>query len=103
MCSSDLTCTDGHALEYVVHEYTVAAAVDPDTMVITECTADARVLPWVECPQALGSAERLVGWSVDDVRPESRTALVGPSTCTHLNDVLRGLEDVHWLTDLLPS
>ena len=31
------------------------------------------------------------------------TALVGPSTCTHLNDVLRGLEDVHWLTDLLPS
>jgi hypothetical protein len=97
------TCTDGHALEYVVHEYTVAVAVDPDSMVITECSAEARVLPWVECPQALGSADRLVGWSVDDIRPESRTALVGPSTCTHLNDVLRGLEDVHWLTDLLPT
>jgi hypothetical protein len=97
------TCTDGRAREHVVHEYTLAAAVDPQAMVITACTAEARVLPWLECPQALGSAERVVGWSVDDIRPESRTALVGPSTCTHLNDVLRGLEDVHWLADLLPS
>jgi hypothetical protein len=97
------TCTDGQADETVVHEYTVAATVDPDTMVITACTADARVLPWVECPQAVGSAGRLVGWKVDDLRPEARTKLVGPSTCTHLNDVLRGLEDVHWLTDLIPS
>jgi hypothetical protein len=96
------TCTDGQANETVVHEYTVDAAVDPDTMVITSCTAEARVLPWVECPQAVGSAARLVGWNVDGLRPEARTKLVGPSTCTHLNDVLRGLEDVHWLTDLLP-
>jgi hypothetical protein len=97
------TCTDGDANESVVHEYTVETVVDPDTMVITACTAEARVLPWVECPQAVGSAGRLVGWVVDDLRPEARTKLVGPSTCTHLNDVLRGLEDVHWLTDLLPS
>jgi hypothetical protein len=97
------TCTDGRARETVVHEYTVDTTVEPGTMVITACTAEARVLPWVECPQAVGSAERLVGWKVDDLRPEARTKLVGPSTCTHLNDVLRGLEDVHWLTDLLPS
>ncbi len=97
------TCTDGGAHEYVVHEYTLDAEVDPDTMVITACHADARVLPWTECPQALGSAGRVVGWKVDDLRPEARTQLVGPSTCTHLNDVLRGLEDVHWLTDLLPQ
>jgi hypothetical protein len=96
------TCTDGDANETVVHEYTVDTVVDPDTMVITACTATARVLPWVECPQAVGSSERLVGWKVDDLRPEARTKLVGPSTCTHLNDVLRGLEDVHWLTDLVP-
>ena len=57
------TCTDGEANETVVHEYTVATTVDPDTMVITACDAEARVLPWVECPQAVGSAERLVGWS----------------------------------------
>jgi len=97
------TCTDGDANETVVHEYTVATTVDPDTMVITACAADARVLPWTECPQAVASAGRLVGWSVDDLRPEARAQLVGPSTCTHLNDVLRGLEDVHWLTNLLPT
>jgi hypothetical protein len=97
------TCTDGDAQETVVHEYTVAAAVDADTMVVVDCRAQARVLPWVECPQAVGSASRLVGWKVDDLRPEARTQLVGPSTCTHLNDVLRGLEDLHWLADLLPD
>ena len=97
------SCSDGEANETVVHEYTVAVTVDPDTMVITECSAEPRVLPWAECPQAIGSAGRLVGWVVDDLRPEARTKLVGPSTCTHLNDVLRGLEDVHWLADLLPS
>ena len=91
------------AIETVVHEYTVDVTVDPDTMVITHCDAQARVLPWLECPQAVGSSHRLEGWKVDDIRPEARTKLVGPSTCTHLNDVLRGLEDVHWLTDLLPS
>lgn len=96
------TCTDGDARETVVHEYTVDATVDPAAMVITACAARAKVLPWVECPQAIGSADRLVGWHVDELRPEARTQLVGPSTCTHLNDVLRGLEDVHWLTDLLP-
>jgi hypothetical protein len=97
------TCTEGDARETVVHEYTVDTTVDPDTMVITACTAQARVLPWVECPQAVGSTDRVVGWVVDDLRPEARTKLVGPTTCTHLNDVLRGLEDVHWLTDLIPA
>jgi hypothetical protein len=97
------TCTDGDANETVVHEYTVDTVVDADTMVITACSAAARVLPWVECPQAVGSSEWLAGWKVDDLRPKARTKLVGPSTCTHLNDVLRGLEDVHWLADLLPA
>ena len=61
----------------------------------------ARVLPWRECPQAIGSAGRIVGVRVGDLRPEVRTQLVGPSTCTHLNDVLRGLEDVEWLSGAL--
>jgi hypothetical protein len=97
------TCTDGDAHETVVHEYTVDAVVDADTMTVVDCDAQARVLPWIECPQAVASASRLVGWKVDDLRPEARTQLVGPSTCTHLNDVLRGLEDVHRLSDLLPA
>jgi len=87
--------------ETAVHEYTVAATVEPGTMTFLTCSADPRVLPWRECPEAVGSAGRLVGMSVRDLRPEVRTQLVGPSTCTHLNDVLRGLEDVAWLTDQL--
>lgn len=84
--------------ETVVHEYTLEAAVDPVTMTFVMCTATPRVLPWRECPEAIGSAGRLVGLPVLGLRPEVRTRLVGPSTCTHLNDVLRGLEDVDWLT-----
>jgi hypothetical protein len=88
--------------ETAVHEYTVETTVDPETMTVVACDAVPRVLPWRECPQAVGSAGRIVGMPVLDLRPEVRTQLVGPSTCTHLNDVLRGLEDVDWLTRLLP-
>ncbi len=88
--------------ETVVHEYTLEAAVDPTTMTFVACEATPRVLPWRECPEAIGSERRLVGWPVLGLRPEVRTQLVGPSTCTHLNDVLRGLEDVDWLARTLP-
>ena len=87
--------------ETAVHEYTLEAAVDPVTMTVVMCRAEPRVLPWRECPQAIGSASRIVGWEVEQLRPEVRTQLVGPTTCTHLNDVLRGLEDVAWLADEL--
>jgi hypothetical protein len=90
-------------IETAVHEYTLAATVDPDTMTVLTCRAEPRVLPWRECPEAVGSAGRLIGMSVRDLRPELRTQLVGPSTFTHLNDVLRGLEDVARLTELLPA
>ena len=90
-------------VETVVHEYTVDATVDPETMTVVACSAVPRVLPWRECPQAIGSAGRIVGVRVVDLRPEVRTQLVGPTTCTHLNDVLRGLEDVDWLTRLVPT
>ena len=87
--------------ETVIHEYTVDTTVDPETMTVVACVAVPRVLPWRECPQAIGSAGRIVGVRVLDLRPEVRTQLVGPTTCTHLNDVLRGLEDVDWLTRAL--
>lgn len=93
----------GHdGVETVVHEYTVDATVDPETMTVVACRAEPHVLPWRECPEAIASAGRVVGWPVLKLRPEVRAQLVGPSTCTHLNDVLRGLEDVDWLARLLP-
>ena len=88
---------DAEGVERAVHEYTVEVTVDRATMRVVTCEATPRVLPWVECPEAAASAGRLAGMPLAGLRPEVRARFVGPSTCTHLNDVLRGLEDVEWL------
>lgn len=93
---------DTAGCETVVHEYTVHATVDPDTMRFDDCTADVGALPWLECPAAAASAQRLAGTTLDDLRSRVRGSFVGPSTCTHLNDTLRSLEDVPRLLDALP-
>ncbi len=87
-------------LETVVHEYTVTATVEPNQMRVADCQATPTVLPWLECPQAAASASRLAGMPVVNLRRQVRAELVGPTTCTHLNDTLRGLEDVAELVAL---
>jgi Protein of unknown function (DUF2889) len=91
---------DGH--ETVLHEYTIHARVDPFQDRILECRATPQVLPWVECPQAAASASRLAGTRFSGLRQHVRAEFVGPSTCTHLNDTLRALEDTPHLITLLP-
>jgi hypothetical protein len=85
---------DGSGLETVVHEYTVRATVNPRTLHIVDCDAFAGELPYPECPGAAASAKRLVGMPSVELRPSVLAELTGPSTCTHLNDALRSLEDV---------
>lgn len=80
--------------ETVIHEYEVRAVVEPETWRVLEASATPRVLPWQECPAAAGSAGRLEGRSLLDIRQEVRTDFRGISTCTHLNDQLRSLADV---------
>jgi hypothetical protein len=89
--------------ETSVHEYSVEATVRADTRVITSIAATPHVLPWVECPNAIDSAKRLVGVQLDDLRHRVRTSFTGPSTCTHLNDTLRCLEGVAGLLARLPD
>ncbi len=92
---------DGAMLERVVHEYVVTGRVDAATRTFTEVAAAARVLPWVECPNALASADRLVGTPIGGVRTRVRADFVGTTTCTHLNDTLRSLADIDpWLDRL---
>jgi hypothetical protein len=79
-------------VETVIHEYTIAAEMDGETVAGVEATA--RVLPWVECPAALASAGRVIGQPVTGLRDFVRRHFTGPSTCTHLNDALRSLQDV---------
>lgn len=82
---------DGVGVETIVHEYTVNGTVDVAARTVTSITADFHVLPWQECPGAIGSAERVRGMTVAEIRDRVRGEFVGTSTCTHLNDTLRAL------------
>ena len=84
-------------VETIVHEYTFTADVDPLTHEVLRSEATPRALPFAQCPEAGGSAERLVGRGLDDLRARIRTEFTGPTTCTHLNDMLRALADVGML------
>jgi hypothetical protein len=88
-------------VETVLHEYTVAATVDPHTRTVLGCEATPRALPWPECPAAAASAARLSGQPVAGLRDYVRQEFTGTTTCTHLNDLLRSLADVASLTDVL--
>lgn len=93
---------DGDGLETVVHEYTVEAVLSPDAGSVISCRATPRVLPWQECPDAATSAARLAGMEIGGLRKRVRAEFVGPSTCTHLNDTLREIDDAAALAALLP-
>jgi Protein of unknown function (DUF2889) len=84
---------DADGSETVVHEWRVAAQVDPVTEEFVRCDADMGPLPYPECPNAAASAQRLVGAPFDGLRRSVRTTFVGPTTCTHLNDTLRVMQD----------
>jgi hypothetical protein len=86
-------------VETAIHEYDVVLTGADGA--ITAITATPRALPWVECPVAAASADRLVGVRFDGLRAHVRHTFGGTSTCTHLNDTLRSLEAVPELLDLL--
>jgi hypothetical protein len=94
----DVHFRDSHlavdAPEDVLHEYTLQASVDPASLTVLSAEAQARTLPWPECPGALASAGRIAGEPVAGLRSKVHSDLRGTSTCTHLNDVLRSLHGV---------
>jgi hypothetical protein len=92
---------DSDGDESVVHEYGLSARVSRTDLVVLAAEADPRVLPWQECPVAQGSAGRVVGRHVRTLREHVRGSLTGTSTCTHLNDLLRSLDDVAVLAPAL--
>jgi len=104
LANIDVLYRDSHVdedgTETIVHEYTVSATVDTSDGVLVHCSATPRVLPWVECPAAALSASRLAGLPVSGLRRHVRDTFLGTSTCTHLNDTLRSLEDIPALLKL---
>jgi hypothetical protein len=85
----------------VLHEYTLDATLDPSTLVVRSSTARAHTLPWPECPGALASAARIVGHRPDELAELVATELVGTSTCSHLNDLLRSIAGVTTMAEAL--
>ena len=92
---------DQDGAEWVVHEYSAAGGFDPVAGLVLDISAEARVLPWMECPGAVASAERLSGMAIAELRSRVRREFTGPSTCTHLNDTLRSLGDLEILVGQL--
>jgi hypothetical protein len=87
--------------EDILHEYTLAVTIDPEALVVRSASAAARVLPWPECPAALGSVDRIVGERLERLRPFVAMKLTGTTTCTHLNDSMRSLAGVQALVAAL--
>lgn len=102
--SMDVHFRDSHmgddGLEDVLHEYTLAVTLDAELTVLST-EAAVRVLPWPECPGALGSAQRVVGQPVSALRQLVAADFTGTTTCTHLNDVLRSLAGATSLAEAL--
>jgi hypothetical protein len=90
---------DDDGTERVMHEYLVHAAFD-DHEQLASIDAEARVLPWYECPGALVSAQQLIGVHLDEFPARVRRDLKGVTTCTHLNSTLRTLADAHALAQI---
>jgi hypothetical protein len=85
---------DVNSVETVLHEYSVELTFDSQSHVIGQVRAMPHVLPWRECPTVAATPAKVVGTSVHELRRAVRGLLSGVSTCTHLNDTLRSLNDV---------
>lgn len=77
-----------------IHEYLLRATAGDDSLDLLTLEAEARVLPFPECPGAIHNIQRLVGRNLGDIRNDVLAHLRGPEGCTHLNDALRALADV---------
>lgn len=85
--------------EAVLHEYAVRAEVRDG--VVTDVSAEPRVLPFAECPGAASEVTRIVGAAVAELPVAVPEKLVGVASCTHLNDLLRALGGVASLLELV--
>jgi hypothetical protein len=78
----------------VVHEYTLSATADAQSLRVLSVEAEPRVLPFVECPSATANLSRLLVTPLPELREKVLAELRGTVGCTHLNDALRALAEV---------
>lgn len=85
----------------VFHEYRLQAAIEPINFVLESVDVMTGVLPFSECLKSPSTAKQLVGQSIVDFRRSVLAQLPGPAGCTHLNDILRSLQDVVAMSQIL--
>lgn len=85
----------------IFHEYAIAARFEAATLDLTDIAVTPHVLPYVTCHAAPATAQVLVGRRARDLRRMVLAELRGTAGCTHLNDMLRALQDVSGLAAML--
>jgi hypothetical protein len=76
-----------------VHEYTLTASIDVETMTLRSLAPVPRVLPYAECPLAVRGVTGLIGTPLTGLRQAVSKVLPGIAGCSHLNDAVRALAD----------
>ncbi|GAA1773249.1 DUF2889 domain-containing protein [Nostocoides vanveenii] len=94
------TFVDVHGEVRILHEYS-ARMTSRDGRVVSALGITPHVLPHRECPAGAASGSRAIGHPLTALRQWVSLEFFGPSTCTHLNDLLRGLSDVPTLDTTL--
>lgn len=85
----------------VFHEYGLVARFDADTLNLSSIAVTPYVLPYVTCHAAPATAEILLGRNARDLGGLVLAHLKAEAGCTHLNDMLRSLQDVAGLVGML--
>jgi hypothetical protein len=85
----------------IFHEYGLIARFDATSLVLRAISVTPYVLPYVTCHAAPATAKVLVGQNAGELRRQVLAQLRGTAGCTHLNDMLRALQDVTGLSRLL--
>ncbi|WP_157098926.1 DUF2889 domain-containing protein [Novosphingobium rosa] len=85
----------------IFHEYALNARFAPDTLALLDIAVDARVLPFSTCRAAPATARKLIGIEARDLRLQVPRLLAGAAGCTHLNDMLRSIQDIEGMRDRL--
>jgi hypothetical protein len=105
MIDSGFQDSAGHPTEgrIAIHEYVLRATADPDTLTVSSVDADPRILPFLSCPNAVGTAGYVLGTPLAELRTTVLERLAKTNGCTHLNDALRALAEVPLLLSQLDT
>lgn len=98
----DSSGVQGNAARRVIfHEYGLIARFDTESLELRSIAVTPHVLPYVTCHAAPATATVLVGRLAGELRRHVLSQLRGTAGCTHLNDMLRALQDITGLATLL--